>query len=71
MRVGGRTFTVAGIFPAGIANEDTGVISALGDAQALAGRTSDETTTVAVRLAPQTTIPAARRSARSLAHSPA
>jgi putative ABC transport system permease protein len=62
MRVGGRTFTVAGIFHAGIANEDAGVISTLADAQALAGRTSDETTTVAVRLAPQTTIPAARRS---------
>ncbi len=67
MRVGGRTFTVAGIFHAGINNEDTGVISTLGDAQALASRTSGETTTVAVRLAPQTTIPAARRAlARAL-----
>ena len=61
LRVGGRTFTVAGIFHSGISNEDSGVISTLADAQALAGRTSGETTTVAVRLVPQTTIPAARR----------
>ncbi len=61
LRLGGRTFAVAGIFHAGISNEDNGVISTLADAQALAGRTPGETTTFAVRLAPQTTIPTARR----------
>jgi putative ABC transport system permease protein len=55
LRMGGRTFTVAGVFHSGITEEDTGVITALGDAQALAGRTSDEVTTFAVRLAPQVT----------------
>ena len=60
LRIGDRPFTVAGIFHSGVSNEDTGVISTLGDAQGLAGRTSGETTTVAVRLAPQTTLRAAR-----------
>lgn len=62
LQVGGRPFTVAGIFHSGIMNEDTGVISTLADAQTLAGRTAGEATTVAVRLAPQTTIAAARLS---------
>ncbi len=60
LRIGGRRFTVAGVFHSGVSNEDTGVISTLSDAQALAGRTSGETTTVAIRLAPQTTLPGAR-----------
>ncbi len=58
LRVGGRPFAVAGVFHSGIAQEDTGVIATLGDAQALASRAPDEVTTFAVRLAPQT--PAAR-----------
>ncbi len=55
LRLGGRTFTVAGVFHSGIAEEDNGVITTLGDAQALAGRSSDEATTFALRLEPQTT----------------
>jgi putative ABC transport system permease protein len=55
LQLGGRTFTVAGVFHSGISEEDTGVIMVLGDAQALAGRTADEATTLAVRLVPQVT----------------
>lgn len=55
LRLGGRPFAVAGVFHSGIAEEDTGVITVLGDAQSLAGRTPDEATTFAVRLTPQTT----------------
>jgi putative ABC transport system permease protein len=53
LRIGGRSFAVAGVFHSGITEEDTGVISVLSDAQALAGRTADEATTFAVRLMPQ------------------
>lgn len=53
LRMNNRTFNVAGIFHTGITEEDTGVITVLGDAQALAGRPSDEVTTFAVRLKPQ------------------
>ena len=53
--IGGRNFEVAGVFHSGITEEDTGVITVLSDAQSLAGRTSDEATTFAVRLVPQTT----------------
>ena len=51
----GRSFRVAGVSHAGIALEDAGVITTLADAQALAGRTSEEVTTIAVRLAAQVT----------------
>ncbi|HUO71843.1 MAG TPA: ABC transporter permease [Solirubrobacteraceae bacterium] len=61
LRIGDRTLTVSGVYHAGIAYEDLGVITQLRDAQALAGRTAGETTTIAVRLAPQLTIPQARR----------
>jgi putative ABC transport system permease protein len=53
LRIGGRTFTVAGVFHSGITEEDTGVITVLRDAQSLAGRTPDEATTFALRLEPQ------------------
>ncbi len=53
LTLSGRRFVVAGIFHSGITEEDTGVIMTLGDAQALAGRPSDEVTTFAVRLEPQ------------------
>jgi putative ABC transport system permease protein len=48
-----RRFTVSGIFHSGTAYVDTGVISTLRDAQALASRSPEEVTTFAVRLAPQ------------------
>jgi putative ABC transport system permease protein len=62
VRIGGRLFAVAGIYHTGITEEDTGVISTLSDAQALAGRTRQEATTFAVRLAPQVTVASAERS---------
>jgi putative ABC transport system permease protein len=55
LRLGGRPFAVAGVFHSGIAEEDTGVITVLGDAQSLAGRTPDEVTTFALRVSAQTT----------------
>jgi putative ABC transport system permease protein len=61
IRIGSRNFTVAGIFHSGITFEDQGVITTLADAQQLAGRTPDETTTIAIRLAPQVSITAAKR----------
>jgi putative ABC transport system permease protein len=61
VRVGGRTFRIAGVYHAGIAFQDQGAITTLADAQSLANRTPDETTTIAVRLAPQVTPAAAER----------
>ncbi len=61
LRIGDRVFDVSGVYHSGIAYEDTGVIATLSDAQALAGRTPEEVTTFAVRLAPQTTVENARR----------
>ena len=55
IRLGGRTFRIAGVFHAGITFQDLGVITTLSDAQAVAGRTSQETTTIAIRLAPRVT----------------
>jgi putative ABC transport system permease protein len=55
VRLNGRKFTIAGVYHSGIAYEDQGAIATLTDAQQLAGRTSDETTTIAVRLDPETT----------------
>src|SRR5205807_7886211 len=46
-----RRFTVAGIYNSGITFEDLGAITTLSDAQALAGRTPQEATTIALRLA--------------------
>jgi len=53
IRLDGHSFVVGGIFHSGIAEEDTGVITVLSDAQALLGRPPDEVTTFAVRLQPQ------------------
>jgi putative ABC transport system permease protein len=61
LSVSGHRFEVAGIFHSGITEEDAGVIMDLADAQALAGRASDEATTFAVRLTPQTTVAHAER----------
>jgi putative ABC transport system permease protein len=55
IRMGGRRFVVAGVYQSGITFEDQGAITTLADAQALAGRTPQETTSIAVRLAPQVT----------------
>lgn len=55
IQLGQRTFRIAGVYHAGITFQDQGVITTLANAQALAGRTSDETTTIAIRLAPQVT----------------
>lgn len=59
--VGGRRFAVQSVFHAGIAEEDSGVIMDLADAQALAGRTPDEATTFAVRVRPQVSAARAER----------
>ena len=61
LKLNNRTFTIAGIYHSGIAYEDQGAITTLADAQQLAGRTSDETTTIAVRLKPTITPKAAER----------
>jgi putative ABC transport system permease protein len=61
LRISGHPFVVAGEFHSGIAEEDTGVIALLSDAQAIAGRTPDEVTTFAVRVSPETTAAEATR----------
>ena len=63
IKLSGRRFPVLAIFHSGVPFEDQGVITTLADAQSLAGRTSGEATTIAVRLQPR--IPAAA-GARSL-----
>jgi putative ABC transport system permease protein len=50
IRLNNRSFTVAGVYHSGIAYEDQGAITTLADAQKLAGRSPDETTTIAIRL---------------------
>ena len=55
LHLSGRTFGVAGVYHSGITEQDMGIITVLSDAQALAGRTSDEATTFAIRVVPQTT----------------
>jgi len=61
LRVGGRRFEVAGIYHSGLAYEDTGVVTTLGDAQRLAGRAPTEVTTFAVKLTQQTSLSRAER----------
>jgi putative ABC transport system permease protein len=61
VRIGARSFPVAGIYHSGIAFEDAGAIATLGDAQMLAGRTRLEATTIAIRLASQVTPATAER----------
>ncbi len=60
-----RRLRVAGIYHAGILVEDSGAIVGLGTAQALAGRTPDEATTIAVKLSQATTPAVARRTLSS------
>jgi putative ABC transport system permease protein len=61
IRLAGRTFPVAGIYHTGLTYEDLGVITVLSDAQALAGRSPNEVTTIGVRLTPTTVLAAAKR----------
>jgi putative ABC transport system permease protein len=55
---------VAGVYHSGITEQDTGVTITLANAQSIAGRTPDEATTVAVRLAPQVSITKAKAELR-------
>jgi putative ABC transport system permease protein len=61
LRLGARSFQVAGIYHSGLSYEDSGVITTLGDAQSLAGRTPQEVTTFAVKLIPQAPLASAER----------
>lgn len=61
LRLGRRSFPVVGIYHSGVTYEDLGAIATLGDAQALAGRTGGEVTTIAVRLKPAISVDAAKR----------
>jgi putative ABC transport system permease protein len=61
IHIGGRSFVIAGVYQSGITFEDTGAIVPLGDAQSIAGRTSQEVTSIAVRLAAQVTPSTAER----------
>lgn len=61
IRLGHRQFQVAGIFHSGLSYQDSGVMTTLGDAQAIAGRAHDEVTTFAVKLAPQVSLSTANR----------
>jgi putative ABC transport system permease protein len=61
LTIGGRRFPVAGTFHTGLSYEDSGAVLMLGDAQSIAGRTSQEATTFAVKLRPQTSITSAER----------
>jgi putative ABC transport system permease protein len=61
LRLARRRFRVAGIFHSGLSYQDTGVMTTLHDAQAIAGRSRNEVTTFAVKLAPQTPLKEAER----------
>ncbi len=61
IQLGSHTFPVAGIYQSGVPYEDSGVITTLGVAQGLAGRTPDEVTTIAVRLKPTISLARAKR----------
>jgi putative ABC transport system permease protein len=61
LRLGHRRFRVAGVFHSGLSYQDTGVVSTLSDAQAIAGRGPGEVTTFAVKLAPQVSVADAER----------
>jgi putative ABC transport system permease protein len=62
LKVSGHRFAVAGVYHTGLVYENSGAIMSLADAQGLAGRSPDEVTTIAVRVNPQTSIAAAKRS---------
>jgi putative ABC transport system permease protein len=54
IRINKHQFPVGGIFHTGLSYEDSGAVLPLPTAQATAGRTSQEVTTFAVKLRPQT-----------------
>jgi putative ABC transport system permease protein len=60
LRAGHRRFPVVGVYHTGVTPEDLGAITSLGDAQALAGRTAGEVTTIGVRLNRTISVAAAR-----------
>jgi putative ABC transport system permease protein len=65
IRLSGRNFRVGAIFHSGVPFEDLGVIVTLAAAQRLANDgTTDEATTIAVRLQPQVSLAAASRKLR-------
>jgi putative ABC transport system permease protein len=61
IRLGNRRFPVDGVYHSGTAFQDQGVITILAVAQQLAGRTPQETTTIAVRVVPQVPVARAQR----------
>lgn len=61
IRLGHREFHVSGIYHSGTSFQDQGVITTLADAQQLAGRSPQEVTTIAIRVAPQVPLAAAQR----------
>ncbi|MBV8432541.1 MAG: ABC transporter permease [Solirubrobacterales bacterium] len=61
IRLGNREFRVSGVYHSGTAFQDQGVITTLPAAQQLAGRTPQEVTTIAVRVAPQVPVATAQR----------
>jgi putative ABC transport system permease protein len=61
IRIGRRHFVAGGVFHSGLSYQDTGVMTTLSDAQAIAGRSPDEVTTFAVKLAPQVPVAQAER----------
>ncbi|HLY48281.1 MAG TPA: ABC transporter permease [Solirubrobacteraceae bacterium] len=64
LRLGHQRVRIAGIYHSGTAFQDQGVVTDLAEAQRLAGRTPQETTTIAVRVLPQ--VPVARAQAKLL-----
>lgn len=61
LKLAGRPLTISGLYHSGISFEDNGAITSLPEAQKLAGRTPDETTLIAVKLAPQVTLATAEQ----------
>lgn len=61
IRLGSRSFEVSGVYHSGTGFQDQGVVTTLADAQRLAGRTSQEVTTIAVRVDPQVSLTSAAR----------
>jgi putative ABC transport system permease protein len=57
----GQPLQISGTYHSGINFEDNGAIVSLAEAQKLAGRTSNETTTIAVKLKPQVSTSSAER----------
>jgi putative ABC transport system permease protein len=61
LKLGHRRFAVAGIYHTGLNYQNNGVITTLPDAQAIAGRSPQEVTTFAIKLAPDFSTASAER----------